>query len=151
MSDPRETQLLHAFVELAEAVVGDFDLSEFLHLLTERACGLLDVDDVGLLLAAGGTLHVMASSSERSRSLELFQLHNEDGPCIDCFRTGAPVIVDDLEAEDKRWPSFVRSALAAGFASAYALPLRLRDERIGVLGLFGETPASLGEFDLLAG
>jgi hypothetical protein len=151
MADSRETRLLHAFVELAGAVLEDFDVADFLHLLTGRASELLDVAEVGLLLATGGTLHVMASSSERARSLELFQLQNEDGPCIDCFRTGTAVIVEDLDHERERWPRFVPVARAAGFASVHALPLRLREERIGVLGLLGPTPGRLGESDLVAG
>jgi len=151
VADSRETQLLHAFVELAGAVVGDFDVADFLHLLAGRASELLDVPEVGLLLATGGTLHVMASSSERARSLELFQLHNEDGPCIDCFRAGKAVIVEDLDAERERWPRFVPVARAAGFASVHALPLRLREDRLGVMGLFGTSSGRLGEADLAAG
>jgi GAF domain-containing protein len=151
VADSRETQLLDAFVELAGAVVGDFDVADFLHLLAGRASELLDVAEVGLMLATGGTLHVMASSSERARSLELFQLHNEDGPCIDCFRSGTAVSAEDLDAERERWPRFVPVARAAGFASVHALPLRLSEDRLGVMGLLGTSPGRLGEADLAAG
>jgi hypothetical protein len=138
-------------VELSGAVLQDFDIAEYLHMLTARAAELLDVAEVGLLLATGGTLHVMASSSERARHLELFQLHNEDGPCLDCFRDGTPVIVEDLAAQRQRWPLYVPVALDAGFASVHALPLRRSEERIGVLGLLGNDPGRLGESDLVAG
>jgi GAF domain-containing protein len=138
-------------VELSGAVLQDFDIAEYLHMLTRRASELLDVAEAGLLLATGGTLHVMASSSERARHLELFQLHNENGPCLDCFRTGTAVIVEDLAAHRQRWPLFVPFALDAGFASVHALPLRRSEERIGVLGLLGNNPGRLGESDLMAG
>lgn len=151
MADSREAQLLRTFVELAGGVVQDFDVAEFLHILTRRASELLDVAEAGLLLATGSTLHVMASSTERIRSLELFQLHNEDGPCIECFRGGTAVIAEDLVAARERWPRFVPVALAAGFASIHALPLRLRQHRLGVLGLFGIRPGRLNESDLVAG
>lgn len=138
-------------MELSGAVLKDFDIAEYLHMLTQRASELLDVAEAGLLLAAGDTLHVMASSSERARHLELLQLHNEDGPCVDCFRTGAAVIVEDLATQRHRWPLFVPGALAAGFASVHALPLRRSDERIGVLGLLGNNAGRLGDWDIGAG
>jgi transcriptional regulator with GAF, ATPase, and Fis domain len=151
VADSLETKLLRSFVELSGAVLQDFDIAEYLHLLTQRASELLDVAEAGLMLATGTTLQVMASSSERARHLELFQLHNEDGPCLDCFRGGTAVIVEDLAAERQQWPLFVPAALDAGFASVHALPLRRSDERIGVLGLLGNNPGRLGESDLMAG
>ncbi len=151
MGESRETRLLRSFVELSGAVLQDFDIAEYLHMLTQRASELLDVAEAGLLLATGTTLHVMASSSERARHLELYQLQHEDGPCLDCFRTGTAVVVEDLAAERQRWPLFVPFALDAGFASVHALPLRRSEERIGVLGLLGNNPGRLGESDLAAG
>ena len=152
MAGTRESRLVQTFVELADTLVNDFDVVEFLHLLTNRATALLDAAEAGLLLAdPGGTLHVMASSSEQTRALELFQLQNEEGPCLECYRLGAPVIVADVDAEEERWPRFVPEARGAGFASVHALPLRLRDELVGVLNLFGSTPGRLNEPDLTAG
>ena len=146
----REIQLLRACVELAGGVLEDFDIAEFLHLLTRRASELLDVAEVGILLVDGGTLQVLASSTERARNVELFQLHSDEGPCMECFRTGTAVIVEDLDAERERWPRYVPAAQAAGFASVHALPLRLHEDRMGVLGLLGTTPGRLDESDLFA-
>lgn len=152
MAGGRETRLVGTFVELADTLVNDFDVVDFLHLLTRRATELLDAAEAGLLMAdPGGTLHVMASSSERTRSLELFQLQNEDGPCLDCYRTGTPVIAEDLNAETGRWPRFGPEARAIGFASVHALPMRLRHEIIGVLNLFGARPGRLSDADITAG
>jgi len=148
--DDRETQLLRACVELAGALLDDFDIAEFLHLLTRRVSEVLDVAEVGILLVDGGTLQVMASSTERTRNVELFQLHSDEGPCMECFRSGTAVIVEDLDAERERWPSYVPAAQAAGFASVHAVPLRLREDRIGVLGLLGTKPGRLGESALVA-
>jgi len=151
VAESLETKLLRSFVELSGAVLQDFDIAEYLHLLTQRASELLDVAEAGLMLATGTRLQGMASSSERARHLELFQLHNEDGPCLDCFRGGTAVIVEDLAAERQQWPLFVPAALDAGFASVHALPLRRSEERIGVLGLLGNHAGRLGESDLVAG
>ena len=139
-------QLLSAtFVELTDTMVADFDVIDFLHVLTNRSVQLLDVSAAGLLLAdPRGELRVVAASSEAARLLELFQLQNDQGPCLDCFRGGRPVTVADLNAEAQRWPRFTAAAQQAGFAAVQALPMRLREQVIGALNLFRATP---GAFD----
>jgi transcriptional regulator with GAF, ATPase, and Fis domain len=139
-------QLLSAtFVELTDTMVADFDVIDFLHVLTDRSVQLLDVSAAGLLLAdPRGELRVVAASSEAARLLELFQLQNDQGPCLDCFRGGQPVTVADLNAEAQRWPRFTAAARQAGFAAVQALPMRLREQVIGALNLFRATP---GTFD----
>src|SRR5690242_16328248 len=137
-------QLSEAFVELTDTMVADFDVIDFLHVLTSRSVELLDVSATGLLLAdLRGDLRVVAASSEAARLLELFQLQSDQGPCLDCFRSGRPVASIDLNA-DRRWPRFAAAAGQAGFTAVQALPMRLRDQVIGALNLFRATP---GAFD----
>ncbi|MEU8859887.1 MULTISPECIES: GAF and ANTAR domain-containing protein [Streptomyces] len=137
--------LAKTFVELADNLVADFDLIDFLRLLTDRCVGMLGAGAAGVLLAdRDGKLRVMAASDEQVRLLELFQLQNDEGPCLECFRTGAPVIVPDLTREVDRWPRFVTAAHRSGFGAVQALPMRLRDEVVGALNLFRATP---GPFD----
>ena len=144
----RQARLAQTFVELADTLVGDFDVVDFLHLLAIRCVELLDVAEAGLLLAdLEGNLHVMTSSSERTRLLELFQLQNEEGPCLDCYHSRTAVVSGDLEADERQWPVFAPEARAAGFSSVHALPLRLRDEIVGALNLFRAAPGRLSEAD----
>ena len=136
--------LSETFVELTDTMVADFDIIDFLHVLTRRSVELLDVSAAGLLLAdPRGELRVVAASSEAARLLELFQLQNDQGPCLDCFRSGQPVSATDLSA-DQRWPRFADAAGEGGFAAVQALPMRLRDQVIGALNLFRGTA---GAFD----
>ena len=103
---------------------------DFLHGLADRCVGLLDA--AGLMLAdQRGSLHVVASSSEQARLVELFQLQHEEGPCLECFRSGQPVAEPELASASGRWPAFAPAALEAGFVAVQALPMRLRDEVIG--------------------
>ena len=139
-------------VELADTLVDDYDPIELLHLLTARCAELLDVSDAGVCLADDqGRLNVLASSSERMRLIELIEVQREDGPCLDCYRGRAAVAVADLEEALHRWPQFVPAARAAGFASVHALPMRLRDNVLGALGLFGTAVGSLNDEDLALG
>ena len=136
--------LSETFVELTDTMVADFDIIDFLHVLTQRSVDLLDVSAAGLLLAdPRGELRVVAASSEAARLLELFQLQSDQGPCLDCFRSGQPVAATDLSA-DQRWPEFADAAEQAGFSAVQALPMRLRDQVIGALNLFRGTA---GAFD----
>lgn len=144
---PRETQLSSVFVELADTLVNDFDAADFLHVLARRCVELVDVDAAGLLLVDdAGHLRVMAASSEQARLLELFELQNEEGPCLDAYRSGVPVGEGHLE-RDGRWPRFAQEAVAAGFRSVEAVPMRLRHERIGALNLFRSPPGRLDDVD----
>lgn len=148
----RESGVTQAFVSLADAMVDGTDAVDLLSGLTADCARLLDVASAGLLLADGrGVLHVMAASSERTRNLELFQLQREEGPCLDCYRTGSPVNVADLRQETSRWPAFTAVAVVAGFRSVHAVPMRLRDRVLGVMGLFGTRVGSVSDDDLRVG
>jgi GAF domain-containing protein len=151
VGDMGESQLADVFVEMADTLVDDFDVLEFLHVLTERCVELLGVSAAGLLLTdQQDTLQVVAASSERTRLLELFQLQADQGPCVDCFRTGQPVSVVELPAAG-RWPRFTAAAAEVGFAAVHALPMRLRSEVIGALNLFDVQPGALDEGKLRIG
>src|SRR6202000_2168018 len=111
--------LSEAFVELTDTMVAEFDIIDFLHVLTRRSVELLDVSAAGLLLAdLRGELRVVAASSEAARVLELFQLQSDQGPCLDCFRSGHPVAAPDLRA-DQRWPRFAAVAGRGGFSAVH--------------------------------
>jgi GAF domain-containing protein len=126
------------FVEFADTLVVEFDLIEFLQMVTIHASELVGSAAAGLLLAdPQGVLQFMAASDERTELLELFQVQSQEGPCQDCFRQAAPVVNADLRDAADRWPQFAPRAVAAGFRSVHAFPLRLRQEVIGALNLFG--------------
>lgn len=130
-------KLARVFVEVADTLVDEFDLVEFMQMLTTRSVELFDVSAAGLLLTdPQGRLRLVAASDERTEILELFQLQAHEGPCQDCFITGAPVSGSDLRKMSDRWPRFTAHAVAAGFGAVHAFPMRLRGEVIGALNLF---------------
>jgi GAF domain-containing protein len=145
-----DTDLLSdTFVDLADTMVADFDVIDFLHLLTDRTVRLLGASAAGVVLAdPRGELRVAAASSEEAGLMELFQLQNDQGPCLDCFRTGGPVTANDLTGPGQQWPRFARAAIEAGFRTVEALPMRLRDQVIGALNLFAAEPGPFDAADL---
>jgi AmiR/NasT family two-component response regulator len=135
---------------IADSLVDDFDVMDVLTLLTDRCVAVLDVAAAGLILAVGGELRVMASSSEAMRVLEVLELQSEEGPCMDCYRTGQPIVNQELGAANDRWPRFTPEALAAGFHSAHALPMRLRGTVIGALNMFRVAEGAMEDDDIVA-
>src|SRR3954453_249660 len=133
----REQRLTEVFVELADTLVEEFDVVDFLHVLTERCVELIDTDAAGLMLDdQRGNLQGVAYTDESARLLELFELQKAEGPCMDCFATGRIIANVDLAASRGRWPVFTEAALGSGFAYSHALPLRLRRQVVGALNLF---------------
>lgn len=132
-----EQRLTQVFVELADTLVDEFDALDFLSTLTERSVELLPADAAGVILNdLRGGLHVVASTSDQAQLLELLELQNDEGPCLDCFSTGRPVVNVSPSSARTRWPRFSVAAEKVGFHSAHAIPLRLRSSVIGAMNLF---------------
>jgi GAF domain-containing protein len=144
----RAAELAQAFVELAGALANGYDVVELLDRLIQHCVRLLEVDAAGLVLAdASGALKVMAATSEQARFLEVLQLHAGSGPCLDCYRTGQPVNVDDLTADGGRWPALASTAQHGGYRAVHAVPLRFQEQTLGAMNLFCIKPGGLGATD----
>ncbi len=149
----REQLLIRAFVGLADTLVDDYDVIDLLDRLVGYSVELLPVDAAGILLAnPHGALRVVASSNEQTEWIELMQLQADQGPCVECFRSGTPVSITDLADTGSRWPRLA-AALADqdAYRSVHALPLRLRGEAIGAMNLFHHQPGALPATDLALG
>jgi GAF domain-containing protein len=145
-------RLAQAFVGLADTLVADYDAVEVSQQLIESSMALLPIAAAGLLIGdVHGELHVLASSSEEIRLLELLQVQADAGPCLVAYRTGQPVLVEDLNLEPERWPAFAQQAAEYQYRSVSALPLRLRDERVGALNLFRTEVGDMSPTDVSVG
>ncbi len=145
----RELLIADAFVELADTLVADFDLVDFLSTVVERAVTLVGAQAGGIMLSdQRGGLEVLASSDHPARLVELFEVQNEEGPCLDAFRTGRAVTRDSPAEMLASWPDFTPRLAEAGFASAQAVPMRLRTEVIGALNVFRAAPGPLSDAEM---
>ena len=137
MTSMDDEVLFATLIELADTTTTGFDLVSMADRLVGACVELLEVTAAGIMLAdQRKSLRVFASSNEETRVLELFELQNNDGPCLDAFHTGTLVEGVDLSTHTTRWPRFAAAAVSAGFTTAYAIPMRLRDQTIGALNLF---------------
>ncbi len=147
-----QQRLVSVFLGLADTLVADFDVIDFLDTLTRTSVELLGVDAAGLMLAdQRGHLQLVAASTEELRLLELLELQNDQGPCLDCYREGQPVVNVPPDEARERWPVFHAAVEAQGFRSVHALPLRLRAEVIGAINLFVVSPEPLTGDDIALG
>jgi transcriptional regulator with GAF, ATPase, and Fis domain len=150
MGKPREQRLGEVFVSLADTLVADYDVIDLLYNLSTACVELLAVDTAGIMVTSDGkgSLQTVASSHERTELLELFQLQNDEGPCLDTFRQGRPVTCPDLGREGGRWPRFSAHAHERGYRSVHTRPMRVRDTVIGALNLFGDHAGAVPATDL---
>ena len=137
------------FLEIVDSLVDGFDVAEVLSLLAWRSVELLSISGAGVMLADEmGQLHVVAATSERVHRLEQFQLDHEQGPAIDCFRSGA-VVADPRLGIGLRWPAFSSESVHAGCSSVCAVPLRVRSKVLGVMNLFLSAAEALPDHELV--
>lgn len=144
--------LAQVFAGLADTLIDDYDAVELAQQLIDNSMVLLPITAAGILIGdIRGELHVFASSSEETRLLEILQIEADSGPCLLAYRTGQQVLVPDLATDTERWPEFADRAATYGYRSVCALPLRLREERIGALNLFRDDVAGLRPADIAVG
>jgi GAF domain-containing protein len=149
MSPTHDELLFAALIELADTTITDFDLMSLADRLVCACVEVLGIAAAGIMLAdQDSSLRVFASTDEEARMLELLELQNNDGPCLEAFHTGRTVEGVDLSQHVGRWPSFAPAAMSAGINSAYAVPMRLRDQTIGALNLFLEGTEPFNRRDL---
>lgn len=141
--------LIRTFVELADTLTDDYDIAEFLHRLSVRCTEIFGGPAAGLMLVnQRGGVDLVASSTEASELVELFQLQSATGPCLEAIASRGPVRSVDLAAERTRWSPWSEYAVDAGFRSVYATPLKLRSDTIGALNLFATEPEALSPEEL---
>lgn len=105
-----------------------------------------DADMSSVSVLRGDVAETVASTSERVWAIDSEQYAAGEGPCLEAARTGQFVRVTVPEALE-RWPTFARSARAAGVASYLSAPLFIDEKFAGSFNLYGEQPNSFGDLD----
>lgn len=131
-------ELARTFLRLALVAAEGFDVVEEFTEFAASCVALLGAAGAGVLLGgADGGVRLVGSSSEQARLLELFEIQHRQGPCYDCYTSGAVVVAADLTAGMP--PRFSEVARAAGFTSAFAVPLVHAGTTLGALNILYES------------
>lgn len=140
---------LHAFVELAESLQSDHDVVDTMDVLVQIVVRHTGADQSAVVLAdESGALRVAASSNERSEEVEEAQIGRDEGPCLECYRTGELVEVEDIAATRDRWPTFAATAEKGGLRAALGVPFRIRDRVVGGMNVFLDQPGRLSDANI---
>lgn len=147
----REAKLANTFVELADTLVADYEVGEFLQHLVDRCADLVGAAAVGVMLVdEGQELRLAAASTQDMHDLELFEIQRQEGPCYEAYASGEQIRQDDIEEARSRWPGFTPIALEHGYRAVRGFPLRVRAEKLGALNVFFDHAGPFTDADVLA-
>jgi hypothetical protein len=108
----------------------------------------VDVDGAAIALRSGERVEeLVAATSEWARDLEELQYTVGEGPGVDAFDSGGPVLVSDLTAARDRWPG-LSDVAAASVGALFAFPLHEGAIRLGTLTLYRRHPGPLTSDEL---
>jgi hypothetical protein len=115
------------------------------------AVAAVKVDGAGVTLMVSPTVRETMHATDRvANELEEWQLTFGQGPCVDAFSDGGPVLAGDLGSPRclASWPAFTPAAMDSGARAVFALPLQVGAIRLGVLDLYRTRPGALSPHEL---
>lgn len=145
-----EARLADVVLDLSRALLREYDIDDIIERLCRHSAEILPGCTTGVMLLDGPEgqpeLQALAVSEEWLEELERLQVAAGEGPCIDAWRQGEPIVSADL-SEEPRWPVFGPAAVRADLRAVHSVPLRHRDQRLGALNLFCRDPGPLDPSD----
>jgi hypothetical protein len=127
-----------AFVAAAGMVGDDVDVDGVIARLTSSCRIAVPDADAGVIAReTDGELRLAAGSAGHLQLLERIAVPYDEGPLLDCARSGEPVACTDLRNAIGRWPAYANAAIEADYRSVHALPLRHDTAVIGAVELLG--------------
>jgi hypothetical protein len=121
--------------------------------LCAAAVEAVGVDGAGVTVMVSPTVQDTVYVTDRvAGELEEWQLTFGQGPGVDAFTNGGPVLVVDLGSANcaARWPVFTPAAVSSGALAVFALPLQVGAIRLGVLDLYRSRSGPLSRPELAA-
>ena len=141
--DQRRARIMAAVTE-QDATAG---AGELVRRLCRFAVDEMALSGCALVLMSGAeTASVLAGAGRHARTVTGLQMELGEGPCLDAYASGIPVLLPDLAAESaNRWPTFAAAALAVGVHAEFSLPLTVGPGGIGTLDLCRDRPGMLSD------
>ncbi|PKW26963.1 GAF and ANTAR domain-containing protein [Phycicoccus duodecadis] len=124
------------------------ELSDYLERVVHSVRRFVDgCDEVGVTILSNDRPHTAAYSTVQTLEIDAVQYALDEGPCLEAARTREEQRVDDLCAEDGRWPTFAQVTRQDGMRSLFAVPLVSGDECVGALNLYAWERDAFGSLD----
>jgi GAF domain-containing protein len=141
--DPRSVAL-----ELQSLLLGADGIESFLADVAMAAAGAVEsAHSCGVTVQATSTSPVMgATTDDFARQMDDIQYAVNDGPCLNCLRHGAPVLVADIRT-DVRWPAFARRGTQEGAGASLSVPMSVDGRTVGALNLYTRIANGLSDVD----
>ncbi|CAN5390637.1 GAF and ANTAR domain-containing protein [soil metagenome] len=135
-----QARLTQELTDYARMLVAGYPVTDALHDLVDAATAILETHGAGVTLDSGDRLMFATALPEDISIVEEVQVREQAGPCIEAFRSGQPVLITDIAAEQPPWPALVAAAESAGVVAVAAFPLHLDGMRLGAFDLYDTKP-----------
>lgn len=90
-------------------------------------------------------------TDQKAPEIDTAQYESGNGPCLDAWRTGRVVRLDDMTLAAQDYPEFARLAQTYGVESTLSLPLMAGARGLGALNLYARRPHGFTEEDEVVG
>lgn len=140
-----------AAAALSRYLVARATLGETLRWVAELAVvEVPSADAVGLTLleARRKPVTVFATQATISTAVDQAQYDEDQGPCLEAFRSRQVVRVGDVATVATRWPGYARAAAAAGVRSTLSVPLVAADDVYGAMNLYARQLFAFSDADV---
>ena len=138
-----DRELSSVLSEFARTMLTDFPIQSILDHLVKRIVHVLPINGAGVtLIEPPSAPRYVAASSSSSLAFEKLQTELGEGPCLAAHRTQDPVMVPDLQM-DERFVVFGPRAREIGLQAVFAFPLRHGLRCLGALDLYRDDPGAL--------
>jgi GAF domain-containing protein len=141
-------EFVEQLVSLSRSI--DVDATVALQRIADLAVAQLDgCDMAGVTLVHGEQGTTAVFTDQEAPEIDEAQYGTGHGPCLDAYRTGSILRIDET-LEDDRWPEFTTAAADHGVRSTLSLPLRADQGVIGALNLYSRTPQAFADNEQMA-
>jgi transcriptional regulator with GAF, ATPase, and Fis domain len=143
-----EQRLTELLIDFARTLTQEYPIQAILDNFVECLPQVVPVTGASVLLIGDDhEMHFVAASDEVLLQIEGLQTEFDEGPCLETYRSGEPVLIPDL-AHDRRFPRFSPRARDDGLAAVFAFPMSVDDHRLGALDVWRDTPGQLAPADV---
>jgi GAF domain-containing protein len=144
-------EFVEQLLALSRLDADDRSLLRLLQRVADLAVDQLDdCDMAGVTMVQGERPTTAVFTETEAPEMDRAQYDTGRGPCVDAFRTGEVLRIDDTLADD-RWPEFAAAAAGHGVRSTLSLPLHSDDAVPGALNLYSRHVGAFADNDQIVG